>query len=168
MLHTPPWLFILARRIDAWDKASQALHDGRAPACAAMSSTTWSASPRRSKPGAGDTPVSPQGRCRGGVPDRATFKPTSGAMVAALRWSSRALHFCVRSAYPAASIKTLNFSSGTVSLPPLSFAPRIQNVRFWILEEHHELRRSNPASATGFEAEGSDAWRQQRSVWSIT
>jgi hypothetical protein len=37
--------------------------------------------------------VSPKGVAEGGVPDRATFKPTSGAMVAALRWSSRALPF---------------------------------------------------------------------------
>jgi hypothetical protein len=40
--------------LDAWDKAS-GLHDG----CTSMrglSSTTWSASPRRSKPGAGGLP----------------------------------------------------------------------------------------------------------------
>jgi hypothetical protein len=35
--------------------------------------------------------VSPKGVAEGGVPDRATFKPTSGAMVAALRWSSHCL-----------------------------------------------------------------------------
>jgi hypothetical protein len=50
--------------------------------------------------GLGDTPVSPKGVAEGGVPDRATLKPTSGAMVAALRWSSRALPLC-GSAYPA-------------------------------------------------------------------
>lgn len=58
--------------------------------------------------------MSPKGVAEGGVPDRATFKPTSGAMVAALRWSSRALPF-VWLCLSCASIKTLNFSSGTVS-----------------------------------------------------
>jgi hypothetical protein len=57
--------------------------------------------------------VSPKGVAEG-VPDRATLKPTSGAMVAALRWSSRALPF-VWLCLSCASIKTLNFSSGTVS-----------------------------------------------------
>ncbi|MFN7610777.1 MAG: hypothetical protein ACK5QX_07555 [bacterium] len=59
--------------------------------------------------------MSPKGVAEGGVPDRATFKPTSGAMVAVLRWSSRALRF-VRHCLSCASIKTLNFSSGAVSL----------------------------------------------------
>jgi hypothetical protein len=58
------------------------------------------------------------------VPDRATSSQP-GAMVAALRWSSRAFAFCVALPILRTSIKTLNFSSGTVSLPPLSFPPRI-------------------------------------------
>jgi hypothetical protein len=47
---------------------------------------------RRSKPGLGD-PQWARRALQREVPDRATFKTTSGAMVAVLRWSSRALPF---------------------------------------------------------------------------
>jgi hypothetical protein len=57
-----------------------AVHQHARPA-----STTWSASPRRSKPGAGDTPVSPARALQRRVPDRATLKTTSGAMVTSNR-----------------------------------------------------------------------------------
>jgi hypothetical protein len=69
--------------------------------------------------------VSPKGVAEGGVPDRATFKPTSGAMVATLRWSSRALPF-VWLCLSCASIKNLElFKRHGFPLPPLSFPPRI-------------------------------------------
>jgi hypothetical protein len=71
---------------------------------------------RRSKPGAGGHPSEPEGRCRGGVPDRATFKTNQRAMVAVLRWFA-CTAFCV--ALPILPRhQDLNFSSRLT--PPLS------------------------------------------------
>jgi hypothetical protein len=58
--------------------------------------------------------VSPKRALQRRVPDRARLQANQRAMVAALRWSSRALPF-VWLCLSCASIKTLNFSSGTVS-----------------------------------------------------
>jgi hypothetical protein len=71
--------------------------------------------------GWGTPPVSPaRGVAEWRVPDRATLKPTSGAMVAVLRFF-RASHCLLCAALPILrAIKTLNFSSGRLT-PPLSF-----------------------------------------------
>jgi hypothetical protein len=56
-LHDPhAWLFMVARWSTAWNKASQALEVLLRPAGTASASTTWKASPGRSKPGGWGTP----------------------------------------------------------------------------------------------------------------
>jgi hypothetical protein len=75
--------------------------------------------------------VSPKGVAEGGVPDRATFKPTSGAMVAALRWSSRALPLC-RSAYPAAPSKLELFKRHGFFDRRFPFLLSFKTSAFWI------------------------------------
>jgi hypothetical protein len=59
--------------------------------------------------------VSPEGRCRGGVPDRATLKTTSGAMVAVLRFFACTARCAALPILP--RHQDLNFSSGRLTPP---------------------------------------------------
>jgi hypothetical protein len=109
---TPPWLFILARHIDAWDKASQAymmaVHQHARPVLNDMERLS-----RRSKPGLGGRQCRPKALQRRGTrPGHPSSQPAGDGRRAPLVLACIAFVWLCLSC---ASIKTLNFSSGTVS-----------------------------------------------------